>query len=208
MKKMILLLFPLVVSCSSQFEEGKVVDDGIDKDVVTLDNFNNTGVTIRLENTGLTRASGIIDEYEMESKMPDGVVLKGIIRVETSTLGEQTVSLYRLDDYVVDEMFIGSYTVDTRMYVRRVMVGSNSNLLDELGNFTIVGTLPPNFDRSKLPQPQARQPEEGYWSCVRREYQEMKKAYENRLLDDIVCDIVAPACKALALVAAAYECGK
>lgn len=206
MKKMILLLFPLVVSCSSQFEEGKVVDDGIDKDVVTLDNFNNTGVTIRLENTGLTRASGIIDEYEMESKMPDGVVLKGIIRVETSTLGDQTVSLYRLDDYVVDEMFIGSYTVDTRMYVRRVMVGSSSNLLDELGNFTIVGTLPPDFDRTKLPL--TRRPEEGYWSCIGREYREMKEAYENRPLDDIMCSAIASICKTLAFVAAAYECGK
>lgn len=205
MKKTLTFLFSLVIiSCGSQFEEQDVVNEEIGEEFVTLGNFNNTGVIIRLENTGLTRASGIIDEYEMESTMPDGVVLKGIIRVETSTLGDQTVSLYRLDDYVMDEMFIGSYTVDTRMYIRKVVVSSNP--FTDLGSFTVGGTLPPNFDRDKLPQ--ARRPEEGYWQCVRREWREMKEAYENRPLDAIACSSTGPLCLALSLVAAAYECGK
>lgn len=160
-------------------------------------------MNFRIESTGLTRTTGIIDEYEMESVMPDGVVLRGIIRIETSTFGDRTVNLYRLDDYVLDELFIGSYRIDANMIVRNVEVGSDS--MFDLGHFT---SIPVDVDLGSYIEKAERRPEEAYWACVRREWREMKEAYLNRPLDDIACDIISPACQVLALVAAAYECGK
>lgn len=207
MKKTLTFLFSLVIiSCGGQLEERENVDNGIGKEVVTLSNFNNTGVNFRLESTGVTRAyGGIIDEYEMESVMPDGIVLKGVIRVETLTTGHRIVGLYRFDEYVLDEEYIGSYMVDRNMIVRAVEVASGPSWLEIVKGPDANSDL---IEKYLGNDPTRRLTMETYWQCVKREYQEMKTAYENRLLDDIVCDIVAPACKVLALVAAAYECGK
>lgn len=208
MKKTLTFLFSLVIiSCGSQLEERENVNEEIGKEVVTLSNFNNTGVNFRLESTGVTRAYGVIDEYELESEMPDGIVLKGIIRVETLLTGHRVVELYRFDEYVLDEEYVGSYMVDRNMIVRAVEVAA-SNPLTDLTEFVKGPDIDPEILEKLGINPTRRLAVETYWQCVRREYQEMKKAYENRLLDDIACDIVAPACKVLALVAAAYECGK
>ena len=206
MKKYFLFLVAFVFgSCGGRVEEQGKIDGVTDSEVTVVENFNNSGVNFRIESTGLTRVSGIIDEYDMESSMPDGIVLKGLIRVERLPSGYRAVSLYRTDEDMLDEKFIGAYAVDRKMIVRAVSVGDNTGSpLTDFTYETLDIDLGKYIERTK----QLRLPRETYWACVRREYAEMKEAYENRPLDDIACDIIAPACKVLAMVAAAYECGK
>lgn len=179
----------------------KKVDVCDNTDVIKLENFNNSGVTFRIDPVKLTRAWGIIQEYAMESVMPDGIILKGIIRLENLPSGYKVVSLHRLDDYFADEIFIGSYMIDSRLIVRKVNVGN-----DPFSDFTSVPMPPHLFDQIEDKLPNRRLPLETYWACVKREYKKMKEAYQDRPLDDIACDVVPAVCKTLAFVAAAYEC--
>lgn len=200
MKKIILVLSLFgIISCENQIGEEKKID--VCDNVIMLDNFNNTGVNLRIDPVKLTRTSGIIDEYAVESVMPDGVILRGVIRLETLPSGYKTVSLYRLDNFFADEIFIGSYTIDSRIIVRKVNVGN-----DPFSGFTSEPIPPHILDQFKDKLPNRRLPEEKYWACVVREYKKMKEAYQDRPLDDIACDVVPAVCKALAFVAAAYEC--
>ena len=84
--------------------------------------------------------------------MPDGVILKGVIRLETLPSGYKTVSLYRLDDFLADEIFIGSYTIDPWIIVRKVDVGNSLN------DFTSVPMPPHLFDQIKDKLPNRRLP--------------------------------------------------
>ncbi|WP_418992178.1 hypothetical protein [Alistipes sp.] len=203
MKNLILALLVFAfISCDQKYQEIVKVDDGNCKEI-TFKNFNNTGVDFRLESYASTRTGGVIVEYPFEATMPDGFVMKGIIRVETFTTGDRLVSLYRLDDYVADEIFIGSYVVNPMRMLSRVDVGQEPANPDS--PWVIIGTVDPGvIDIDKL----LRQRGETYWACVRREWREMRDAYKDRPLDAIACDLIDPACQALALVAAAYECGK
>lgn len=206
MKTIILILSIFAfISCSNNYEEVAKINKGGSDEIITLKNFKNTGVDFRLEICRSTRTGGVIKETPLEATMPDGVVLRGIIRVETFTSGDQLVSLYRLDDFLADELFIGSYQVNSMRMLSRVDVGMEPAYNND-GPFTPIGSVNPGFWESVGVT--ERKPEETYWACVRREWKEMRDAYLDRPLDAIACDLIDPACQALALVAAAYECGK
>lgn len=202
MKKLALIFSSLAIfACGNQIEEENGIDVTQENEVITLDNYNNTGVKIRLTKVAETRAFGVYNEYDVASEYPNGVVLTGYITVEKLSFGVKVVALYRLDDFV-DATLIGSYAVDENNKVRGVGVGEPS-IWD-------ITSKPINIDLSDkiAVQKNLRLVNETYWQCVRREYKAMKEAYQNRPVDDIVCDMIDPICKALAFVSAAYECRK
>lgn len=188
MKKYVLIVVSLcVLSCNEKSDEVKIAQDS---DVIEINNLNNTGVNFKIQDTGLTR-SGCFEEYYIEAEtLNDTLVLEGIITIETDVLGNKTVSLYESVDYLADDIFLGSYTIDECLQVIDVEVGDD--------HFDVELGL------------QVRKPGESNRDCIRREYNEMKAAYESRPLDDLACTVLFGGilCKTLALIAAGVECDK
>ena len=182
MKKIGLIFLLILGACAIDDTE---IDSPVDPAAEYWINFNNTGVDMTLEAMRGTRTE-ICDSFLLTAEDGNGFVFEGVIDVEVDTQARRIVSLYETADYLPDDIFLGAYIVDDNNKIIEVLVGEES-----------VG-------------PMAMQPGETYRQCVKREYLAMKKAYEERPLDDIACTVLGGGlvCKTLALVAAAYECGK
>lgn len=189
MKKNLLTIFVLACILSSCKTDNIELKTETTPDATILENYNNTGVNFRIENAGLTR-TGCLEIYYVEAEIPDDtLVLEGVITVELDTTGNRKVSLYETADYLPDDVFIGSYTVDELLRIIDAQVGEEISA----GGVDL----------------HARRPGESNWGCIRREYKDMVDALQSRPLDDVGCDMIGGGiCKALALIAAAVECDK
>ena len=191
MKKLCFIFVLVIVAAFVACEQHPKVDSAYNGQSDFIKNFRNSGVDIYLENMPTSRTSELTDSYYVTMDAGDGVDFEGVIDVSKEPSDNTTVSLYATSkDDLYDEL-LGAYTVNDSLVVVDVIVGDT----------TYVIYADPNM---------VRQPGEKFKECVKREYNEMKLAYEERPLDDIACTILAGGlvCKALALIVAASECSK